>query len=50
MASTELEKRVAVLEEELARLKSQLAAEGPATPWWQRIAGHSPTIPSTSGP
>jgi hypothetical protein len=33
-----LEKRVAAVEEELARLRIQLDAAGGA-PWWQRIAG-----------
>lgn len=38
MSPAQLEKRVAAVEEELARLRSQLdAASEP--PWWQRIAG-----------
>ena len=38
MSPTQLEKRVAAVEQELARLKSRLnAAE--EQPWWQRIAG-----------
>ena len=39
MGSTALEKRVAVLERELAKLKGKLEAGGAAAPWWERIAG-----------
>jgi hypothetical protein len=35
----EIEKRVSVLEEELASLKKQVAATGAREPWWERIAG-----------
>ena len=37
--STELEKRVAALEEELAKLKSKLEGSDASKPWWERIAG-----------
>ena len=39
MSSSELEKRVAALEEELAKLKTRLDTDNGAQPWWQRIAG-----------
>jgi hypothetical protein len=39
MTSTKLEKRVAALEEELARRKSKVETAEPAKPWWERIAG-----------
>jgi hypothetical protein len=39
MASTTLEKRVAALEEELARLKSRFEGLETGMPWWERIAG-----------
>ena len=39
MASARLEKRVAALEEELARLKTKVEGPRGAEPWWERIAG-----------
>lgn len=40
MASVELESRVAILEQEVARLRTKVEAVGPASiPWWQHIAG-----------
>ncbi len=39
MASATLEQRVAVLEEELAHLKSKVEAVNSVKPWWERIAG-----------
>ncbi|MBN2577382.1 MAG: hypothetical protein JXB10_00130 [Pirellulales bacterium] len=39
MSSIKLEKRVAALEEELARLKSKVETAETAKPWWERIAG-----------
>jgi len=39
MSSTRLEKRVAALEEEVARLKSRIESTDASAPWWERIAG-----------
>lgn len=39
MTSAQLEKRVAALEVELAKLKSRVEGEDAAKPWWERIAG-----------
>ena len=39
MGSAQLEKRVAALEEELARLKSQVERTDASKPWWEWIAG-----------
>ena len=39
MPSLAIEKRVAALEEELARLRNQVEASAAASPWWDRIAG-----------
>ncbi len=41
MATVQLERRVAILEEEMARLKRILTDAQPsaAKPWWERIAG-----------
>ncbi len=39
MTSARLEKRVAALEAELARLKKKVEGSGGAEPWWERIAG-----------
>jgi hypothetical protein len=39
MTSTKLEKRVAALEEEMARLKSKVETAESVKPWWERIAG-----------
>jgi len=36
--STQLEERVAALEEEVARLKESLQTS-PPLPWWEKIAG-----------
>ena len=39
MAPIELEARLAVLEREVARLKTRVEGAGrPETPWWERIA------------
>jgi len=39
MGPAQLEKRIAALEEELARLKSKLEGFDTLKPWWERIAG-----------
>jgi hypothetical protein len=39
MGPARIEKRVAALEEELARLKSQVERARASKPWWERIAG-----------
>ncbi len=39
MTSAQIEKRVAALEEEMARLKSQVGKTDASKPWWERIAG-----------
>jgi len=39
MTPTQLEKRVAVLEAELAKLKSKVEGPDASKPWWERIAG-----------
>jgi hypothetical protein len=40
MASVDLEARLAVLEQEVARLRSKVEGGVPrAAPWWERIAG-----------
>jgi len=39
MPSTSFEKRLAALEEEVARLKSRVESTGASSPWWERIAG-----------
>jgi len=39
MGPAQLEKRVAALEEELARLKSRMEGADALKPWWERIAG-----------
>lgn len=39
MGPAQLEKRVAALEEELARLKSKMEGIDALKPWWERIAG-----------
>lgn len=39
MSPTELEKRVAVLEKELTRLKNRVETVGAEKPWWERITG-----------
>ena len=39
MGPAQLEKRIAVLEEELARLKSKVEGADASKPWWERIAG-----------
>ena len=39
MTSSQLEKRLAVLEKELAELKSQVQRMDGPKPWWERIAG-----------
>jgi hypothetical protein len=35
----QLEKRVALLEAEVARLKRQVESDSSSTPWWEKIAG-----------
>jgi hypothetical protein len=43
MAASNLEKRVQVLEEEVAELKRRLASHrSPIEPWWRKIAGTFP--------
>lgn len=39
MQSAEIEKRVAVLEEELASLRRKVEGSEPLQSWWERIAG-----------
>ena len=39
MTSAQLEKRVAVLEAELAKLRSLVEGADASKPWWERIAG-----------
>ena len=39
MRSAEIEKRVAVLEEELASLRRTVEGSEVLKPWWERIAG-----------
>jgi len=39
MSSSALEKRVAALEEELARLRRRIETTESSRPWWERIAG-----------
>jgi hypothetical protein len=39
MTPATLEKRIAALEEELAKLKSKVETATPAQPWWERIVG-----------
>jgi hypothetical protein len=39
MGSVQIEKRVATLEAEMARLKSQIGKTDGSKPWWERIAG-----------
>ena len=39
MASSQLERRVAALEAEVAKLKNKLEAEDHIPPWWEQIAG-----------
>jgi hypothetical protein len=39
MVPTALEKRVAALESEFAKLKSRVESVDAAKPWWERIAG-----------
>lgn len=40
MSATELEKRVAALESQLAQIEKRIpSTEQPRFPWWQRIAG-----------
>lgn len=39
MSATNLEKRIAALEEELSTLKSRMDALDTSGPWWERIAG-----------
>lgn len=39
MTTKQLEKRVAAVERELARIKTKLEGMNSSTPWWERIAG-----------
>ena len=39
MTPSQLEKRLAVLEAELAKLKSKVEGSDAAKPWWEEIAG-----------
>ena len=39
MTPAQLEKRVAVLEAELAKLKSKVEGYDASKPWWEKIAG-----------
>ena len=39
MTPAQLEKRVAVLEAELAKLKRKVEGADASHPWWERIAG-----------
>ena len=39
MTSAQLEKRLAALEEELAKLKEKVQGQDASQPWWERIAG-----------
>ncbi len=39
MTAKQLEKRLAAVERELARLKTKLEGVSSSTPWWERIAG-----------
>ena len=39
MASLQLERRVAALEAEIAKLKNKLEAKGQPPLWWEQIAG-----------
>ncbi len=36
---SELENRVAAIEQELAEIKKALSGNGNSKPWWERIAG-----------
>jgi ActR/RegA family two-component response regulator len=39
MESAQIEKRIAALEEELAKLRSKVEGTTAVKPWWERIAG-----------
>ena len=39
MASSQLERRVAALEAEVAKMKNKLEAKDQTPPWWEQIAG-----------
>ncbi len=39
MSPTELEKRVAILERELTKLKNRVETVASGKPWWERITG-----------
>jgi hypothetical protein len=39
MTQAQLEERVAVLEAELAKLKSKVEGNDASKPWWEKIAG-----------
>jgi hypothetical protein len=39
MASSQLERRVAALEAEVAKLKNTLEVKDQTPPWWEQIAG-----------